>query len=48
MALADDAGAIPIFIDLLHDETEELRDNVVEVLSNFHEDPLYTMIEYLM
>ncbi|XP_045819532.1 uncharacterized protein LOC123912979 [Trifolium pratense] len=40
MALAD-AGAIPILIDLLHDETEELSDNVVEFLSNFHEDPLH-------
>ncbi|KAJ1422572.1 HEAT, type 2 [Sesbania bispinosa] len=35
------AGAIPILIDLLHDETEELRDNVAEALANFYEDHFY-------
>jgi len=42
MAL-DEAGAIPILIDLMNDvdEVEEPRDNVVEALVIYYVDPLY-------
>ena len=33
-------GAIRVLIELLHDESEELKDNAAEALINFSEDPL--------
>ena len=38
VALAD-AGAVPFMIEVLHDESEELRDTTTEALINFYEDP---------
>jgi len=40
MALAD-VRAFFILVNFQCDETQGLMDNVVEALSNFHEDPLY-------
>lgn len=37
-ALAN-SGAIPRLVDMLQDESEEMRDNSAEALVNFSEDP---------
>lgn len=40
VALAN-AGVIPFLIELMHDDSEEMRDNAAEALINFSEDPLH-------
>ncbi|OMP04285.1 Armadillo [Corchorus olitorius] len=35
-----ESGAVTHLLELLHDDSEELRDNAAEALINFYEDPL--------
>ncbi|KAG4122773.1 hypothetical protein ERO13_D11G287700v2 [Gossypium hirsutum] len=36
----NESGAVPLLLDLLHDDSEELKDNAAEALINFFDDTL--------